>query len=401
MAGSTASPRPVSGLANLPARPAAIGTLTGGMAYFAPLGAVVADGDLVLCHLCGSWRRSVTAHLRAHGWTKAAYCETFGLERGQSLEGASTRKKRAVAFSARLVFEPALRAGGERGRQSARSGTLTLAAAAAARGRRLPEQRRQKARQALAARPYTSSADANSARAARYVAGVAAAAARARGYADIGALVRARTEQGASLASISREAGLHKDWLSRHLAGLDPAAAAISRARPDRADARWLPVIGALGYASVADYLRDRHCSQHHTVNQMAAEIDLSYHTVEAALRRHGLAKVPHAAKRYAAGRREAQVAAALGVSSVGAYVAERRAAGWTWSAIAAEAGQPQTWLRRQLQPGQAENRSVPAPRPVASQYVGPANSSSRATASRRAAEMVCRRENRQLTPRW
>lgn len=25
--------------------------------------------------------------LRAHGWTKAAYCETFGLERGQPLEG--------------------------------------------------------------------------------------------------------------------------------------------------------------------------------------------------------------------------------------------------------------------------------------------------------------------------
>jgi hypothetical protein len=386
MAGSTANAGPGSGgLANLPARPAAIGTLADGTVYFAPQGAVVANGDLVLCHLCGRWRRSVTAHLRAHGWTKAAYCETFGLERGQSLEGASTRKKRAVAFSARLVFEPALRAGSERGRERARSGTLTLAAAAAARGRRLPEQRRQKARQALAARPYTASADANSARAARHVASVAAAAARARGFADIGALVRARTAQGASLASISREAGLHKDWLSRHLASLDPAAAAIARARPDRADARWLPVIGALGYASVADYLQDRHGRKHRTVNQIAAEVGLSYHTVEAALHRHRLAKVAHAAKRHAARRREAQVAADVGYPCVGAYVAERRAAGWTWSAIATEAGEPQTWLRRQLQRGQVEDLRVLGTRSAPRQYLAPTKSSSRATVSRRA----------------
>ena len=40
-------------------------------------------------------------------------------------------------------------------------------------------------------------------------------------------------------------------------------------------------------------------------------------------------------------------MAAQLGFDSIAAYVAQRRSAGWTWPAMAAEAGQPQTWLRR------------------------------------------------------
>jgi hypothetical protein len=31
-------------------------------------------------------------------------------------------------------------------------------------------------------------------------------------------------------------------------------------------------------------------------------------------------------------------------------YVADRRAAGWTWQAMAQECGQPSSWLRRQAQ---------------------------------------------------
>jgi len=94
-----------------------------------------------------------------------------------------------------------------------------------------------------------------------------------------GGYVLARVASGVSLAAISREAGLHKDWLHRHLAEVDQAVAA---------------------------------------------------------------------AERKAAGERVAQVAAALGVDSVPRYVAERRAAGWTWQAIAAECDQPPSWLRRQ-----------------------------------------------------
>jgi hypothetical protein len=45
--------------------------------------------------------------------------------------------------------------------------------------------------------------------------------------------------------------------------------------------------------------------------------------------------------------QRAPEVAAGLGFASIAEYVARRRAAGWTWQAIAAESGQPQTWLRR------------------------------------------------------
>src|ERR1700729_2916797 len=103
---------------------APLGLLADGTPFFAPVGEVIVDGDLVICHLCGCWRRSVTAHLRAHGWTKDAYCAAFGLERGQSLEGAATRKMRAASFSARLLFEPAIRAGSARGRARAGTGEL-------------------------------------------------------------------------------------------------------------------------------------------------------------------------------------------------------------------------------------------------------------------------------------
>jgi hypothetical protein len=81
-------------------RPVA-GVLDDGTPFYAPIGEVATDGTLVVCHPCGRSLRSVTAHLRVHGWTKTAYCETFGLERGQSLEGPETRKMRAGPDGAR------------------------------------------------------------------------------------------------------------------------------------------------------------------------------------------------------------------------------------------------------------------------------------------------------------
>ena len=71
-----------------------VGVLDDGTAFYAPIGEIITDGTRVICHLCGRSLRSVTAHLRAHGWTKLAYCDAFGLERGQSLEGPETRKRR-------------------------------------------------------------------------------------------------------------------------------------------------------------------------------------------------------------------------------------------------------------------------------------------------------------------
>jgi hypothetical protein len=109
-----------------------VGVLADGTAFYAPIGEVVADDSLVICHLCGRGLRSVTAHLRVHGWTKEEYCAAFGLERGQSLEGPATRKLRAAALTSRLVFEPAVREGSAAGRDRARAGDLARDAAAAA-----------------------------------------------------------------------------------------------------------------------------------------------------------------------------------------------------------------------------------------------------------------------------
>ena len=125
--------------------PAPVGVLADGTVCYAPVGEVVVTGARVTWHLCGRQLRSVTAHLRVHGWTKLAYCEAFGLERGQSLEGPETRKLRAAALASRLVFEPAMREGSAAGRDRARAGDLARDAARAARGRRMPEQRRRKA----------------------------------------------------------------------------------------------------------------------------------------------------------------------------------------------------------------------------------------------------------------
>jgi AraC-like DNA-binding protein len=108
-----------------------------------------------------------------------------------------------------------------------------------------------------------------------------------------------------------------------------------------------MPALHRLGFSDVADYLRQRHIAQHTSVNAIAAEAGLNHRAVESALRRHGLDRTPHAAKRRAARERAARVAAGLGFASIGEYVSARRTAGWTWWAMAAESGQPQSWLRR------------------------------------------------------
>ena len=330
-----------------------VGVLDDGTPFYAPIGEVIVDGSLVTCHLCGRLLRSVTAHLRVHGWTKQAYCDAFGLERGQSLEGAETRKLRAAALASRLVFDPAMRQGSAAGRDRARRGDLTRDAVRAARGRPMPEQRRRKAVAALAAIPPPVVAQASRERAGRRLSRVAAEVASRHGYPDLGAFVLARVEQGASLAVISREAGLNKDWLSRHLGCVDPAAAEAARLRrPQRLDARWQLVLTRLGFADVASYLYERHTVQHWTVNAIAAEVGLTHHAVENSLRRHGLTRMAHAAKRHEAGQRAAQVAARLGFASMAGYIADRRAAGWTWRAMAEECAQPPSWLRRQARDG-------------------------------------------------
>ena len=325
-----------------------VGVLADGTPIYAPLGEVSVSGPRVMCHLCGRLYRSVAAHLRAHGWTKVQYADAVGLERGQSLEGPDTRKLRSAAFTARLVFDPAIRDGSAAGRRRARAGDLTRDAASAAQGRRFPEQRRRKAAQARAAVRPSVIAQVSRERADRNLAAVAGRAARQHGFSDLGAFVVARAQAGHSMAEISREAGLHKDWLSRHLRRVDPAAAAAAAGlRRDRPDAAWLPALRRAGFHDVASFLNDRHLEEHQTVHAIAAEVGVSHHAVESALRRHGLARTTHAAKRHAAQERAAQVAADLGYKSVAEYISVRRDGGSTWMAMSVESGQPPSWLRR------------------------------------------------------
>jgi AraC-like DNA-binding protein len=344
--------------------PPAVGILADGTPFYAPIGEVVVNDDaLVVCHLCGRSLRSVTAHLRVHGWVKEAYCQAFGLERGQSLESQQTRKLRAAALTARLVFDPAIRAGSAAGRERARAGDLARDAAAAASGRTLPEQRRRKVRRALASIPPDQAARANSARARRHRAEVAADAARQAGYPDIGALVLARVRAGVSLAVISRDAGLHKDWLSRHLGDIDPAAAAVVRQlragqREAEWDGPWQPALSRLGFPDVRGWLQERHIMQNRTVNAIASEVGFSHHAVRSALRRHELEITTHAAKRHSARQRAHDVAAAKGFATIGGYISRRRAEGWSWKAISADCSQPQTWLRRQAAQPEIGGRS-------------------------------------------
>jgi hypothetical protein len=340
------SPGAGRGRRERPVRPVCA-VLADGTPSYAPIGVVVREGQWVLCHLCGRWFRSVLAHLRSHGWDHVAYREAFGLERNQPLEGGDTQALRAASMRQRRAIDSAVRAGCAVGQEWVRSGALTTAAAEAARGRRQPEQRRRKTLRTLAGIDPASRAAGSRRRADRRLRQVAQGAAERLGYPDIAALVRDRVAAGASLAAISREAGLHKDWLCRHLNTVDPVVAGqVSRA-PHRADARWAPVVARLGFADVAAYLTDRHVVRRQTVHAIVAETGLSRTSVAAAFARHGIRRAPHAASRARRDERAAAVAARFGHPDINAYLADRRAAGLSWSAIAGECGQPQTWVRR------------------------------------------------------
>lgn len=325
-----------------------VAALPDGTPCHAPYGEIVVDGDVVQCHLCGNWFRSVLAHLRRHGWTQQQYRTAFGLERHAPLEGPATRAERSRLFSSRRRREPAVRTGCREGQRWVRSGALTQAAAKAARGQAQPEQRRRKTLATLAAvNPVARAAGTRRSADARLRQTAVAAAAKL-GFADVGSWIRDRTARGDSLATISREAGLHKDWLCRHLAKVDPAAAAAAATRPTTPeDRRWSPAVAALGFPDVAAYLTDRHVGRCMTATAISREVGIPVAAVRAALGRHGVRYTPHASVRAETVDRAHDVARRFGFGSLDSYLLERRAAGLTWQAIAAESGQPATWLRR------------------------------------------------------
>ena len=85
------------------------------------------------------------------------------------------------------------------------------------------------------------------------------------------------------------------------------------------------------------------------TLYAIATELGVTSGAVLGALRRHGVPVVAHATSRGRAAEREAAVAARFGHPDIGSYLAERRRAGLSWRAIAAECGQPLSWVRRRV----------------------------------------------------
>ena len=323
------------------------GWLTDGTPRHAPVGELLAEGDWVCCHLCGHWYLSVASHLSAHGWTKHDYLEAFGLEWSNALAGPATRKRRAAALTARQVHETAIRQAQDGARARARNGDLTAAASMTARGRPHPAQRRTKTMAALAAVDPRARAEGS----ARYARGqlklAAAEVAQRFGFSDFAEYVADRLATGMSLAAISREAGLHKDWLSRHLAVVAPA---LSGRRPrDQSTQRWLDAVAALGFDDLESYLRTRHLIEHRTIAFMAAETSLSPAAILAAMADHGIVPVAHAGKRTEAAERDRQIIGSAECETVADYLADCRARGVTWKQLSAQTGVPQASLRRRL----------------------------------------------------
>jgi AraC-like DNA-binding protein len=266
----------------------------------------------------------------------------FGLELNNPLSGEATRKRRAAALTARQAVEPAIQQAQAAARDRARSGALASSARAAARGRPHPAQRRAKTLATLSAISREARAEGSRAWAQRRRDRATAEIARRFGHPDFGAYLVDRLARGDSLAAISREAGQHKDWLSRHL-----QAIGLPVPRPHPSDVRPRPVARRLGYPDVRAYLEASHVRQHRSVASLATQAGVSTWTVVTALRHHGITPVPHAAKRHEAATRSDRVAARLGFANLAEYVADRRASGATWTSLVIESGVPETTLRR------------------------------------------------------
>jgi predicted nucleic acid-binding Zn-ribbon protein len=88
-----------------PGRP--VGTLEDGTPFFSPLGEVAydADVDLVQCHLCGRWLRTIGgSHLvRTHGWSIERYRAAFKLPKRIATAAKGTSETRRLLLAARIA----------------------------------------------------------------------------------------------------------------------------------------------------------------------------------------------------------------------------------------------------------------------------------------------------------
>lgn len=233
----------------------------------APIGELRRDPDTgrVCCHLCGRWFRGLGSHIRAHGYTAAAYRATFGLYRSRPLAATDLSAELAERKRTDLATSPELRLRLERGHEMARSGQLSWLRALASQQSDRPLQWQAEQPQRLAEARVSRQRAADRARKDRL---------GALGFDDLSSYLRARHAAGASLQRLRAETGLGSDRLRRAMAeagissrpqGFNTAAAKRSRAvRNDRAAAErvgaadllsWLTQRRAAGwsYARLAD----------------------------------------------------------------------------------------------------------------------------------------------------
>ena len=86
--------------------PPELGRLPDGTPFYSEPGRVAydPDADLVQCHLCGEWFRTIGgAHLiRRHGWTLSRYRDAFALLKGAPTCARGTSQKLREHTAARF-----------------------------------------------------------------------------------------------------------------------------------------------------------------------------------------------------------------------------------------------------------------------------------------------------------
>ncbi|MEI5522112.1 MucR family transcriptional regulator [Streptomyces brasiliscabiei] len=115
------------------------------------------DTDTVLCHLCGRAFRSLGAHVRAHGMTAAEYRREFGLMRGRALSARSLAREQSRTRRAEYRASEAARERFASGRAMARSGELARRRRASDRVRGDSAEARRRRTESLAAGRRTQS----------------------------------------------------------------------------------------------------------------------------------------------------------------------------------------------------------------------------------------------------
>lgn len=243
--------------------------LPDGTGLHAPLGTVVEDpatGQLC-CHLCGRWFRSLGGHVRAHGYSAAAYREAMSLLRTRPLvsvtlsAGIAQRQRQAYRASAQVRERFAAT------QEEARSGRLAWRSRA---GNRESLQRLERKRTSRA------QLDAGRATRARRSADRRAALIAEHGATDLHGYLRDAYAAGGSLESLARTTGLGRARLREELAAagvtLRPRGQNTAAGKRARASATEAVAAARVGSADVRRWLSE-HKEAGWSLSRLAAAV--------------------------------------------------------------------------------------------------------------------------------